>query len=161
NALRVARIATVIEPHRERVTLRQVVDEAVLVAETEADPAGIAFTWKLDGEVTLDADLRLLRSALGNVVRNAVKYSHAGGNVELRGKVVRDRVVIEVGDAGGGWPDGAIDQAFTPFVRMTSDKTGHGLGLAIAKQAVDAHGGTIRIQNLPGKGCIVVMELPL
>lgn len=49
---------------------------------------------------------------------------------------------------------------FAPFVRLNSAEAGFGLGLAIAKQAVDAHGGTIRVQNLPGKGCVFILEFP-
>ena len=48
-----------------------------------------------------------------------------------------------------------------PFVRLDNRQTGFGLGLAIAKQAVDAHGGSIRVQDLPGKGCVFVLEVPI
>jgi signal transduction histidine kinase len=104
-------------------------------------------------------DIRLIRSAVTNLLRNGVKYSHAG-IVELRSHVANGRIIIEVEDACGGLEPGKVEAAFAPFVRLESDQSGFGLGLAIAKQAVDAHGGSIRVQNLPGKGCIFILELP-
>jgi signal transduction histidine kinase len=112
-----------------------------------------------DDRIALDT--RLVRSALGNLVRNAVKYTSAGSLVEIRGRITDGRAVLEVEDCCGGLDAGQVEQAFAPFVRLDSHQSGFGLGLAIAKQAVDAHGGSIRVQNLPGKGCIFVLELPV
>jgi signal transduction histidine kinase len=81
--------------------------------------------------------------------------------VELRGQVANGHAVIEIEDCCGGLPPGKVEEAFAPFVRLDDRQSGFGLGLAIAKQAVDAHAGTIRVQNLPGKGCIFVLELPI
>jgi signal transduction histidine kinase len=106
-------------------------------------------------------DPRLVSSALTNLVRNAVKFTHQGGTVEIRARVAEERVSIEVEDGCGGLPPGFVERAFAPFAQMGADRTGFGLGLAIAKQAADAHGGSIRVQNLPGKGCIFVLELPM
>jgi signal transduction histidine kinase len=75
--------------------------------------------------------------------------------------MVNRRLVIEVEDCCGGLPPGKVEEAFAPFVRLDTKQSGFGLGLAIAKQAVDAHGGAIRVQNLPGKGCVFVLELPV
>ncbi len=98
--------------------------------------------------------------AVCNLVRNAVKYTHKKSAVTLRGTVANNRVVIEVEDCCGGLEPGKVEQAFAPFVRLDTAQSGFGLGLAIAKQAVDVYGGTIRVQNLPGKGCVFVLELP-
>jgi len=81
--------------------------------------------------------------------------------VQLRGRVEDGRAVIEVEDCCGGLEPGKIEEAFAPFVRLDQQQSGFGLGLAIAKEAVDAHGGSIRVQNLPGKGCIFVLVLPI
>jgi signal transduction histidine kinase len=66
-----------------------------------------------------------------------------------------------VHDSCGGLPPGKVEKAFAPFVRLDSSQDGFGLGLAIAKQAAESHGGNIRVQNVPGKGCIFVLELSL
>ena len=115
----------------------------------------------MEKDERLDVDERLVRSALGNLLRNGVKYTSPGGVVELRGHIANGRAVLEVEDCCGGLEPGKVEKAFAPFVRLDSNQSGFGLGLAIAKQAVDAHGGSIRAQNLPGKGCIFVLELPV
>ncbi len=105
-------------------------------------------------------DLRLVRSAASNLLQNGIKYTDAGGIVELRGSISNHRVVVEIEDCCGGLEPGEAEEAFVPFVRLDKSQSGFGLGLAIAKQAVEAHGGSIRVQNLPGKGCIFVLEIP-
>lgn len=157
--LQIARVASGIEIRREPTTLRAVLDDVELVAISEADSKGVELRTQPIPEEKVNVDVRLLRSAVSNLVRNAVKYT-ASGVVELRGRVAGGRAIIEIEDACGGLEPGKVEAAFAPFVRLDSDQTGFGLGLAIAKQAVDAHGGTIRVQNLPGKGCIFVLDLP-
>jgi signal transduction histidine kinase len=115
----------------------------------------------VENDERISLDTRLVRSALGNLVRNAVKYTSSGGVVEVRGHIANGRAVIEVEDRCGGLAPGKVEEAFAPFVRLDNRQSGFGLGLAIAKQAVDAHGGSIRVQNLPGKGCIFVLEFPV
>ncbi len=160
HSLQTARVASGVELRRERIQLKALLEEAELVAALEAEAGKVSLHVRIEEDADLHIDVRLVRSALSNLVRNAVKYSCAGGAVELRGKVVADRLIIEVEDTCGGLEEGKIEAAFAPFVRMNNEVTGFGLGIAIAKQAVDAHAGTIRVQNLPGKGCIFVLELP-
>lgn len=100
----------------------------------------------------INLDVRLVRSAVGNLVRNAVKYTSAGSLVQMRGQIASGRAVIEIEDSCGGLPPGKVEKAFAPFVRLESGEDGFGLGLAIAKQAADAHGGSLRVQNLPRQG---------
>jgi signal transduction histidine kinase len=161
HSLELARIGSGIELRPEWITLGTLLEGAELEASADADDKRVAIKVEKvevdDARVCVDA--RLLRSALGNLVRNAVKYSSSGGQVDLRGRFAHGRITIEVEDACGGLPPGKVEEAFAPFVRLASDQKGFGLGLAIAKQAVDAHGGTLRVQNLPRKGCIFVLEL--
>ena len=70
------------------------------------------------------------------------------------------RVVFEVEDECGGLPVGSIEKLFDPYVQVGKDRSGFGLGLAIAKQAVDAHQGSLRVHNIVGSGCVFVLELP-
>jgi signal transduction histidine kinase len=161
HALDVARTASGVELHREPIRLGELLAEAELAANGDAEGRDITLAIHIERDVTIEADRRLLRSALGNVVRNAVKYTAPATRVEIRSRVDGKHVVIEVEDRCGGLPPGKLDTAFAPFVRLTHREPGFGLGLAIAKQSVDAHSGTIRVQNLPGKGCIFVIELPI
>lgn len=95
----------------------------------------------------------LIRSALENVIRNAIQYSPDSSKVEIDIKQSNETVHISVSDQGGGVPDEALDNLFEPFYRVSQARehnqgTG-GIGLAIAKQAVEIHDGKIWAENLP------------
>ena len=158
--LRMARAASGIELRRQATTIKALFEEAEIGAISEAEAKGIELRLTVEKDEPVHLDRRLVCSALGNLLRNGVKYSHAGSVVEVRGGIANGRVVIEVEDGCGGLPPGKVEAAFAPFVRLDERQSGFGLGLAIAKQAVDAHGGSIRVQNLPDKGCIFILELP-
>ncbi|MBA3538673.1 MAG: sensor histidine kinase [Deltaproteobacteria bacterium] len=162
HSLQMARSASGVELRREPIRLAKLLADAELVASPEAEANRIGIRVIVTDDAELNIDVRLISSALNNLVRNAVKYSCSSGQVDLRARIDGPRVTIEVEDTCGGLPEAAVLDAFAPFVRLgNDDKTGFGLGLAIAKQAVDAHGGSIRVQNLPGKGCIFALELPI
>jgi len=159
--LKAARLASGIELDRQPTALRALIEDVEIDAIPIAESKAVELRVTLQGDSELNVDPRLIRSALGNLLRNAVKHSHPGSVVELRGSLASERVTIEVEDCCGGLPPGNVEAAFAPFVRLDSNQSGFGLGLAIAKQAVDAHGGGLRVQNLPGKGCIFVLEFPI
>jgi len=159
--LQIARVASGVELRRQWTTLGALFEDVELGAASEAESKGVTIRVVVENDERINVDLRLTRSALGNLLRNGVKYTSPGSVVELRGQVTNGRAVIEVEDCCGGLPPGKVEAAFAPFVRLDGGQDGFGLGLAIAKQAADAHGGTIRVQNLPGKGCIFVLELPV
>ena len=159
--LQIARVASGIELRKQVTSLKALFDDAELGAISEAESKHVAIRAMVEHDERLTLDTRLVRSALGNLLRNAVKYTTSGSAVELRGRVTNGRAIIEVEDCCGGLEPGKVEEAFAPFVRLDNRESGFGLGLAIAKQAADAHGGSIRVQNLPGKGCIFVLELPV
>jgi signal transduction histidine kinase len=160
-SLRLAQIGSGITLRREKAMLRALLQDAEAAAVAEAEAKGVELAVHVETDVEIAVDVRLVHSALTNLVRNAVKFTDRTSRVELRAQIDNGRVIIEVEDRCGGLPPGELEQAFAPFVQLGTDRSGFGLGLAIAKQAADAHGGTIRVQNLPGKGCIFVLELPL
>jgi signal transduction histidine kinase len=159
--LTAARVASGIDLKRTPTTLEALFEDAESGAVADAEAKGVELRWVIGSSARVSLDRRLVASALGNLLRNAVKYTAPGGAVEVRGEVANARVVIEIEDTCGGLDPGQIEAAFAPFVRLDRNQTGFGLGLAIAKQAVDAHGGSIRVQNLPHKGCVFVLELPI
>jgi signal transduction histidine kinase len=160
HALRDARMTSGVELQPVHTTLGSLLEEAELMVGTDAKVFGVTLHLQVERDGDLYVDIRLVRSALSNLVQNAIKYSNRGGVVEMRGKVDDTHARIEIEDCCGGLEVGEIERAFTPFVRLDDEKPGFGLGLAIAKQAIGAHGGTISVQNLPGKGCIFAVELP-
>jgi signal transduction histidine kinase len=160
HALQTARTASGVDLHPEPTRLGELLEHVELAAAPDAEIQGVALHVAADPDLEIAVDVDLISSALNNLVRNAVIYSCRGGTVEVRARGDAQRVTIEVADSCGGLPDGMVEAAFAPFARGDRQQPGFGLGLAIAKQAVDAHGGSIRIQNVPGTGCIFVVELP-
>lgn len=147
---------------RERIDLSTFVDEIAAGGHLHSEDRGVRFTvvpvnpaWAIDG------DPQLLASAVMNLLHNAFKYTPAGGEVVLRAHARNERLTVEIEDACGGMPAGAEDpfQAFGE--RRGRDRSGLGLGLSIARQAVRAHGGDIEVRNVPGRGCVFAIDLPL
>jgi signal transduction histidine kinase len=146
-----------IEP--EPVHLLQIVDQIILTAGVEAGRRKQTFHVQIPSDLVLVADQHLLYSALSNVIQNALKFTHTGGEIKIRGNPVGENIVIEVEDECGGLNDAKAD-LFKPFVQKNDDRGGMGLGLTITKQAVTLNKGTIEVRDLPGKGCIFALTLP-
>ncbi|MCC7173536.1 MAG: HAMP domain-containing histidine kinase, partial [Planctomycetes bacterium] len=98
------------------------------------------------------------------VVRNAIRYTAPGTEVQLSVRGLHGAAQVLVRDHGPGVPADALEDIFRPFYRLSDarerDCGGAGLGLAIAQQAVRIHGGTIRASNAPDGGLIVEIRLP-
>jgi signal transduction histidine kinase len=145
---------------RQRLSLAHLLDEVAATTELEARQRAIDLAVDVDDRVWVDGDRELLLSAVTNLAQNGVKFTRAGGRLELRGFAVDSRALIEVEDECGGLPDAANDALFMPFVQEGQDRSGLGLGLAITRDAVERHGGTVALRNLPGKGCVFTIDLP-
>lgn len=104
----------------------------------------------------------LLRSAVENVVRNAIRHTAAGTAVELSLQCTEGKALLRVRDHGPGVPESMLSEIFLPFRRAPNGNSdGAGLGLAIAERAVAVHRGTIRAMNAHERGLIVEINLPL
>lgn len=112
----------------------------------------------------VDGDENRLRQVLTNLIGNAIKYSPAGGEVRISGTAMPDTVQIAVSDQGVGLPEEALTRIFERFYRvddaLTRKTQGAGLGLYIARSAVEAHGGEIWAESEPGKGATFIFTLP-
>lgn len=106
-------------------------------------------------------DPRLIRSVLTNLLGNAIKFSPEGATIVLRARDTGSHVALGVEDECGGIPEGAMKEIFEPFVQAGTDRSGHGLGLAIVRQAVEAHHGELEVRNMPGKGCELTASFPV
>ena len=118
-----------------------------------------------DEDIELWADETKLKQVLLNLVSNAIKFTPAGGRVEVRAAAQSDGcVAITVVDSGIGIAAGDLDRIFLPFVQVDSSLSrrhaGTGLGLPLARSYVELHGGTIEIVSQPGSGTCVTMRLP-
>jgi signal transduction histidine kinase len=111
---------------------------------------------------TMNGFEELLRSAVENVVRNAIRHTAETTAVEISLKTADSRVRLQVRDHGAGVPDSMLSEIFLPFRRVANGNSeGAGLGLAIAERAVNVHGGKIRAMNAREGGLIVEIDLPL
>jgi len=115
--------------------------------------------------VELDAEPDLLRQAVGNLLSNACKYTPTGGTMQLRLFTQSRWAVIQVSDSGVGIPQADLSHIFERFYRVDTKQSrqagGFGLGLAIAKQLIEAHGGQISVTSVVGQGSTFQIELPL
>lgn len=114
--------------------------------------------------ILIQGQLELLHRAIENVVRNAVKYGPVLGEVsiELQRSERTGEVIIEVQDQGNGVEQQELEQIFKPFIRgrSASQIDGHGIGLAMTKHIVEAHGGYVKAANLSPLGFMVRIHLP-
>ena len=148
------------------VSLSSLCESIVEDANFEAAHAGCRVSGSRDDE-TLLVYPQLLRRALDNVLRNAIRYSPAGSEILLNCTVDHDQqiVILEILDSGPGVPETVLSDIFRPFYRTApgreSESGGAGLGLAIATEAVRMHGGTITARNRREGGLQVTIVLPL
>jgi signal transduction histidine kinase len=119
-----------------------------------------------DTPVLLAVDRHRIREMLFNIVTNAIKYTPQGGTVLISLAQDDDAVTVSVRDTGIGIAAGDLPHVFERFWRAdparsrTGDRPGVGLGLAITKWIVEAHGGTISVQSRPGRGSVFTVRLP-
>lgn len=147
---------------RERVDLVELVAGVAEDARFEARAAGRDLHFSGAGESYAEVHAELLHRAFENVIRNAVKYTAPGSIVEVQLERPAGGLRVRVCDRGPGVPEAALEAIFDPFYRGSGPTAaGFGLGLAIARRAVEAHGGTIRASNRPGGGLCMEVVLPL
>lgn len=149
--------------------LKPLIDEYTAQAAEQS----LSFISHLPSEpVNLSADPELLQQAIANLLNNAFKYTPSGGTVELRLFTQPRRAIIQVEDDGIGIPAADLPKIFDRFYRVDTARSrspaqalrqmgGFGLGLAIAQQIVEVHGGKITAESVEGQGSSFQIELPL
>ena len=146
------------EPHREPIDLGEVL-EAAREAIARSGPVRL----ELDRDLPLvEADAAQLERAFANLLENAVR--HGGGRpVLVRSRRVADKITVRVVDQGPGIPQSEWQRIFEPFQHgeETGGGGGAGLGLAIAKGFVEANGGEIAVDSVPGQGSSFVVSMPV
>lgn len=144
------------------IALQPALEECIDESTLDAERRNVSITLLVENVTPVCLDPRLFRSIMTNLIRNAVKFTRAGGKIIVRARLTEgERLVVEVEDQCGGLPEGAAARMFVPFAQSHDSRhAGHGLGLAIAKQAVQAQGGTIQVLDLPNRGCVFVVDLP-
>jgi two-component system sensor histidine kinase CpxA len=148
----------------EHLRLDELVGGLVDDCSIEARARGCSLELGAHKEVELDGDGELLRRAIENVMRNAIRYAPRETKVEVAIENGGGRARVSVRDYGPGVPAEALPRLFDPFYRVEPDRNrtsgGVGLGLSIARRAVELHRGTLRASNA-SPGLLVEIELPV
>lgn len=147
----------------EAVDLGELVATIADDARFEARAAGRDLRLEIPpGEIRAEVRAELLHRAFENVLRNAVRYTAPGTTVEVAAAIAADgQFRLRVCDRGPGVPEADLPAIFTPFYRGANGQSGpgFGLGLAIARRAIESHGGTITARNRDGGGLCVEMQM--
>jgi len=141
----------------EPIDLTDLVEDLAEDARLEAGPSGKQVIVRSGGPSSLMADPRLIRSAVENVLRNAVRFSPPGGLIDVGVTVHAAEARLDVLDRGPGVPPKDLPHIFEPF---HGEGSGAGLGLAISRKVIALHGGSIAAENRPGGGLAVSIVLP-
>jgi signal transduction histidine kinase len=142
-------------------SLASFISEAQASANLEATSRGCSLAVAaIDPVLRIQANRDRLLGALANLLRNAFNFTQAHTQIALTAYLFENRILVDVEDCCGGLPEDYENKLFMPFVQLGDDKSGLGLGLAVARQSVEAFGGTLNVRNLPGQGCIFTISLP-
>jgi signal transduction histidine kinase len=146
-------------PIRLDVLVQQLVDDSAI----EAAARGCSIHYENSQAATVEGDPELLRRAVENVIRNAIRYSPREAPIDVSLSRNNGKVLVDVRDRGPGVPEQALPRLFDPFYRVEDDRNrttgGIGLGLSIARRAIELHKGAIRARNAD-PGLEVELELP-
>jgi two-component system sensor histidine kinase CpxA len=157
------RLRTASEPRRDVVRLNELIAEVVDDARFEYPDARIDYS--AAGEALLRGDADGLKSAVENVVRNALIYGDRSQPVEVALETRGATVTIRIRDRGPGVPEAELSRIFEPFYRTDKSRDhrqdGQGIGLAITTRVMELHRGTVTARNRPEGGLEITLELPL
>ena len=152
----------------ERVSLADLVSDTLASTDPLARSRGVHLTGSADGPLSAEIDSREMSRALTNLVVNAVRHTPADGTVVVEAALTNDEAILAVTDECGGIDERDLARVFEAGWRGTPARTpdmsdtsaGAGLGLAIARGVVEAHGGRIDVRNVTG-GCRFEVRIPL
>ncbi|MEO8371508.1 MAG: ATP-binding protein [Candidatus Solibacter sp.] len=150
--------------HRDPVRLDQLVQQLVDDSRIEAEAHGCRVQYQSAEPVTIAGDPELLRRAVENALRNAIRYAPRDTAVDVALIRQSTTATVEIRDCGPGVPENALPRIFDPFYRVETDRNrvsgGIGLGLSIARRAVELHKGRIRAENA-NPGLRIALEFPV
>jgi two-component system, OmpR family, sensor kinase len=149
---------------RYPVRLDELVKQLVEDSSLEATSHGCRVEYQAGEPVTVEGDAELLRRAVENVLRNAIRHAPPQTAVEVKMGRTNGHALVDIRDRGPGVPEEALPRLFDPFYRVETDRNrtsgGIGLGLSIARRAIELHKGTIRARNAQ-PGLEVELDLPV
>ncbi len=152
------------EPAQHEIALQECAQSVLESLRPLADKSGVTLRAQLDPKARMRADPLRIRQLLSNLLENAIKYNHPGGEVDLRIIHERDMNLIRVSDTGVGIPKEHQTRVFERFYRVDKGRSrelgGTGLGLSIVKHIVSLYNGNIVLESETGKGSVFMIRLP-
>lgn len=151
----------------EMVELKEVITEAMEQLEHKAEQGKVTVRFEVNREESYQAsaDRDKISHAVQNLVSNAIKYNHPGGEVKISLKKNKKSITVEVADNGKGIPQDDLKRIFERFYRVeksrSREKGGTGLGLAIVKHILEGHNSKISVSSQVDKGTVFSFSLPL
>jgi signal transduction histidine kinase len=147
--------------HRVPTELASLLPEVAAGYRGQAEQAGVQLIVTVaDNVPTLDLDPARVREVVSNLLTNALRHTPAGGSIDLAARMVGKEAEVTVRDTGSGMSRDELDRIFDRFYR-SPDSPGSGLGLPIARDLVEAHGGTLTATSELGRGTTIRFSLPL
>jgi signal transduction histidine kinase len=151
------------EMTKELIDLRELINKCVNLLYLKADAKGQRIVTQLQ-QAAIFANPQKIWRVMSNLISNAIKFSSTGAVINVKLEALENKVRIRVEDHGIGIPDKLKDKVFDMFTEArrtgTAGEQTFGLGLAISRQIIEAHGGTIWFESSPGKGSTFYIELP-
>jgi len=147
---------------RERLSLDEIVRDALNLYADVAEDKGVGLESRGAPDVCVSADRNRMRQVVANLLDNAIKYTPAGGRVEVRTGRDGADAVLTVRDTGVGIPAAELPRIWERLYRGDASRSerGLGLGLSLVKAIVAAHGGRVEASSTPGQGSAFIVRLP-
>jgi len=147
----------------EETSLSDLISDTLESMRLRAEQRGIRLDGAVEGEPVVRADAAKIQRVLDNLVENALRYTPSGGSIQLVARETPDAAYVEVRDTGDGIAPSDLPHVFDRFYRGDPARQrtgGAGLGLAIARGFIEAHGGTIAVASRPSQGAVFTCRLP-
>jgi len=151
------------ELKKEPVDLNKLVEEVIAQLSPQAERQQLSVSREFAANLpSVPADKDRVRQVITNLVHNAIKFTPAGGRITITSRALEGSVVVHIADTGIGIPREDLPRVFERFYKGDKARAGEGtgMGLAIAKHVVEAHGGTIWVRSEEGKGSTFAFSLP-
>ncbi len=153
-----------LEADPEILNMKELTDRAFRFSEMNAKNKKIDLQMEMEDTMPVHADRNMMQSVIQNLVVNAIKFTHEGGKVRIRGKQDGEQVIVQVVDNGVGIPEENMKKLFEDrgqfTTRGTNDEKGSGLGLLLVQTFVEQNGGQIEAESKPGKGTAFTLTFP-
>jgi two-component system phosphate regulon sensor histidine kinase PhoR len=148
----------------EEGPVREILEGAIQTHMAKAAEKDIEIVLNCGEDIRARIDRRLVEQAVGNLIDNAIKYSEASGVIRVEATPTEQHVILSVSDDGCGIEKEHLPRLFERFYRVDKGRSrklgGTGLGLAIVKHIAQAHGGSVSVESVPGKGSSFSIHLP-